>query len=199
MPHRLIRPAQTALLFIALWLTGCASTRLVDAQVNSFTAQPAQTLTQYRFERLPSQQADPTAQARLELLAEQALTKVGLTRADDASLSVQVSALQRQENGTGSGLNIGMSLGWVMGNGSVSIGSPGALFPGIDAQSRYWRQVSLVMRERSTQTVQFEGHVSHEGIWSDSDTILRALFDAALKGYPHSPNGTRRVAVEVPR
>lgn len=201
MPFTLIRRAQAALLLIATLLTGCASTRLVDAQVNSFSNLTTQSGTLYRFERLPSQQADAPAQDRLEQLAAQSLAKVGLTHADTASLSVQVSAVQRQEstNSTGSGLNIGMSLGWVMGNGAVSIGSPGALFPGIDAQPNYWRQVSLVMRDSATQAVQFESHASHEGRWSDSDAILRAMFDAALKGYPNSPNGARRVAIEIPR
>jgi len=199
MPITLIRRAQAALLLIAVLLTGCASTRLVDAQVNSFSNLTAQSSTLYRFERLPSQQANEPAQAKLELLAEQSLAKVGLTRADDASLSIQVSAVQRQENTSGTGLNIGMSLGWVMGNGAISIGSPGAIFPGIDAQPNYWRQVSLIMRDSTTQAVQFESHASHDGRWSDSDAILRAMFDAALKGYPNSPNGARRVAIEIPR
>ena len=44
-----------------LWLTGCASTRLVDSDVQSFSqlaGAPARAT--YAFERLPSQQAQPS-------------------------------------------------------------------------------------------------------------------------------------------
>jgi len=74
-------------------LSGCASTYLLDNQVQSFSqlamlpAQPT-----YRFERSLSQQMDPAQQA-LEALADPALHKAGLRRDDAApKYSVQVSA-----------------------------------------------------------------------------------------------------------
>ena len=70
----------------------------------------------YQFERLPSQMADPVNQAKLEKLAEQALSKVGLKRQNNAPLGVQVSAVQRQENTfSQNGVGIGWGLGWVFG------------------------------------------------------------------------------------
>lgn len=183
---------------ITSWLGGCASTRLIDNQVNSFAPQAIAAGTSYQFERLPSQMADAEAQARLEKLAEQALAKVGLKRQNNAPLSVQVSAVQRQESTYNqSGLTIGWGLGWAFGNDSIGIGNRGALFPGLDSRPTYWRQVNLIMRNAAGAVV-FESHASHEGIWSDSDAILAAMFDAALHGFPAPPKGVRRVDIEIP-
>ena len=63
----------------ALALTGCASVRLVDSDVQSFSqlsALPAPAT--YRFERLPSQQAQSGQQDTIEAQAAQALAKVGM-------------------------------------------------------------------------------------------------------------------------
>ena len=81
-------PLMSALLLLA----GCASSYLLDNQVQSFSqlpGPPAQPT--YRFERLPSQQVPE--QAALESMADAALHKAGLRR-DDANprFSVQVSA-----------------------------------------------------------------------------------------------------------
>ncbi len=187
-------------LLVALFLlSGCASVRLVDSEVKSFTPQTIPAGASYQFERLPSQMADPVNQAILEVLAEQALAKVGLKRQNGAPLRVQVSAVQRQENTYYErGAGIGWGLGWVAGNGALSIGNRGALFPGLYSQTVYWRQVSLIIRNASGG-VMFESHASHEGIWSDGEAILAALLDAALKGFPTPPSGVHRVNIEIPR
>lgn len=196
--------ARVTIFFIAFYslvalLSGCASTRLIDTQVNSFAPQAVSAGARYQFERLPSQMADPVGQAKLEKLAEQALVKVGLIRQNGAPLSVQVSAVQRQEYGYNpSGVNIGWGLGWGFGRGSLGIGHHGPLFPGLDAQPTYWRQVSLIMRNAAGVVV-FESHASHDGVWSDSDAILGAMLDAALKGFPTPPSGMRSVNIEIPR
>lgn len=173
--------------------------RLIDTQVNSFAPQPIAAGASYRFERLPSQQAQAAGQDLLEQLTEQALAKVGLRRSDAASLTVQVSAQQRQEPAPQpSGLGLGWGLGWGVGNGGINIGSRGALFPDLYAPPNYWRQVSLVMRNAQGQVV-FESHASHEGLWADSAAILAAMLDAALQGFPTPPTGPRRVAIEIQR
>ena len=199
MPPAHISIARVALLFIAFMLSGCAGTRLIDSQVNSFAPQVIATGARYQFERLPSQLANPASQAKLESLAEQALAKVGLQRQNAAPLSVQVSAVQRQENTyTHSNVSIGWGLGWAFGNGAIGVGSRGPLFPGLDSRPNYWRQVSLIIRNASG-TVVFESHASHEGIWADSDAVLAAMLDAALQGFPTPPTGVRRVNIEIPR
>lgn len=195
-----LAPVSSVLLLMVFLISGCASTRLIDSQVNSFAPQVIAPGASYQFERLPSQLADPVNQAKLEKLAEQALGKVGLKRQNAAPLSVQVSAVQRQENTVNqSGVGIGWGLGWVFGNnGAISIGNRGALFPGLETRTSYWRQVSLIIRNASGAVV-FESHASHDGIWADSDAVLAAMLDAALQGFPTPPTGVRRVNIEIPR
>lgn len=190
--------ALTALLFVVTLLTGCSGMRLVDSQVNSFAPASVPAGSRYRFERLPSQQANP-AQDRLEHMAEQALAQVGLTRDDQAArYSVQVSATQRAQQLVLDRPALGWNLGWMFGNGGISVGN-GMLFPRLDARTSYWRAVGLIVRERATQAVVFESRAVHEGPWSDSDAILSAMLDAALQGLPNPPAGERRVNIEIPR
>jgi len=190
---------RSALIPMALLLSGCTGMRVIDSQVNSFAPQAVAPGSSYQFERLPSQMADPVHQARLEKLAELALGKVGLRRQNNAPLSVQVTAVQRQENTVSQGgVGIGWGLGWVFGNGAISVGNRGGMFPWVETQTSYWRQVSLMIRNASGAVV-FESHASHDGIWSDSDAVLAAMLDAALQGFPTPPAGVRRVNIEIPR
>jgi hypothetical protein len=199
MPPDHINIARVALISAAIALSGCAGVRLIDTQVNSFAPQPIAAGAKYQFERLPSQDAQPDSQDKLEALAQQALSKVGLVQKDGAALRVQVTAVQRQETtSTDGGMHIGVGMGWLFGNGSIGFGHRGALFPGLDSQTSYWRQVSLVMRD-PTGTVVFESHASNDGIWSDSDAVLAAMLDAALDGFPSPPLGVHRVNIEIPR
>lgn len=196
--------ARVAIFFIVLfsvasWLAGCAGPRLIDTQVNSFAPQAVSPGASYQFERLPSQMADPVGQANLEKLSEAALAKVGLKRQNRATLSVVVTAVQRQEiTATERSVAIGWGLGWGFGHGSIAIGHRRPWFLGLDAQLSYWRQVSVIMRNAAGQ-VAYESHASHEGVWSDSEAILAALLDAALQGFPAPPAGVRRVNIEIPR
>jgi hypothetical protein len=191
--------ALTALVFVVLVLTGCAGVRLVDSQVISFAPAPVPTGSRYRFERLPSQQTNPQAQAQLEAMAEQALSKVGMTHDDSAArYSVQVSATQSAQQEVLDPPGLGWHLGWRMGRGGMAFGH-GGLFPGLDARTTYWRKVSLIMRDGNTQAVVFESHAVHEDPWSDSEAILPAMLDAVLQGFPNPPAGERRVDIEIAR
>ena len=68
-------------LFLAALLSGCATSWVVDSDVKSFSSLAAVAPgATYRFERLPSQQADPARQESLEAMAAAALEKVGLRR-----------------------------------------------------------------------------------------------------------------------
>src|SRR5687768_13683007 len=100
-------------------VAGCAVGYRLDNQVQSFSALqgvPAQ--AGYRFERLPSQAADP-GQAQLEAWADVALLQAGFRRDDAAPrYTVQVSAkVERRMSpyadpydnwGWGRGLGIGI-------------------------------------------------------------------------------------------
>jgi hypothetical protein len=199
----------TAVFFIVLGLTGCAGMRLVDSDVRSFATPPGVPLgATYRFERLPSQQANAAPQARLEAMAQQALAKVGLQRDDaSASYSVQLAAglkidpyspWDERYGGWAPGWNFGFGFG--LHSGHMMIGGS-RLMPGfgVPQSPYYWRQVSLIMRQLSTSQVVYETHAEHDGPWADSETIFPAMLDAALKDFPHPPPGLRRINIEIPR
>jgi hypothetical protein len=183
-----------------LLLSGCATGYLLDNQVQSFShlqALPAQPT--YRFERSLSQQADPAQQA-LEGLADPALHKAGLRR-DDATprFSVQVTARVDRTlspyydpwdpwwgwGGWGMGLS-GRHFG-------IGFGGP---WPRPDS---YWfhREVSVIVRELPSNRVVYETHAVNDGPWIDNRTVIPAMFDAALQGFPNPPPGPRRVNIQV--
>jgi hypothetical protein len=206
-----MRKALTAIIVavtLAGLLGGCASPRMVGSEVNSFArwapAPPAPG-SSYRFERLPSQQSD-MSQARLEGLTQAALAKVGLQHNPQAaSLSVQVSASSqpmlrsRWDGGyyPYGGPNIFIGGGSGVGVSNVGVGF-GFGFPlgGMDTPI-YRREVSIVMRELRSNVAVYETRAVSEEPWLDTDPVLSAMLDAALRGFPVPPAGPRRINVEV--
>ena len=196
-----------AILFAAIGLAGCGTVRLVDTDVRSFATAPSVPLgATYRFERLPSQQVHAERQNRLEAMAQEALTQAGLRRQDAApGYSVQVSVGTKVDAyGPGDRPTTGWFPGWNLGvgvqTGNVMIGANrGLLGFGVPEQPYYWRQVTLVIRNLSTAQVVYETRAAHDGRWADSDAILPAMLEAALKDFPNPPPGVRRVNIEIPR
>ena len=185
------------LLCAALWLTGCASTRLVDSDVQSFSqlaGAPARAT--YSFERLPSQQAQGAQQSAVEEQARLALAKVGL-RQDSAAPFYRVQAHARTDllaypdywDGPGWGWG-----GW--GGGRGFYGGLSMRFP---PPTLYRREVGLILREAASGTVVYETRAVHEGVWTDNPAVFAAMFDAALNGFPTPPSGQRRIVLEIPR
>jgi hypothetical protein len=179
----------------SLVLGGCALPRMIDSDVQSFVGTPAAVAgASYRFERLPSQQAQGAAHERVEALAQEALGRAGLVR-DEAhprySIQVEVSVLQfqpaprRQPH-----------------FGGPYIAADGALFypPPMLLLEPPWysHTVHLLMRDVSTAQVAFESTASFDGPWSDSANLLPIIFEAALRGYPNPPPGPRKVVIELP-
>jgi hypothetical protein len=149
-------------------------------------------------------------------MAQAALAKVGLQRVGDApgspaarysvqmGINVQRSDLAVWDDwgprfggyvGVGSGpylIGSGRGHGAVYGN--FGFGFP---YPYLPPPS-YVREVSLVLRDTTSNQVVYETRAKHESPWADSLNILPAMFDAALQGFPTPPTGTRQVAVELP-
>jgi hypothetical protein len=199
-PLRLLRLLLAA--GAALGLAGCASTYLLDNQVQSFSQLAAlPNPPTYRFERSLSQQADPAQQA-LEGLADAALYKAGLRR-DDAAPRYRVQVSARTERtltpyadpwspwGWGGGWNLGV------GGRHFGLGFGGP-FPNMDS---YWfhREVNVVIRELATNKVVYETHAFNDGPWLDNRSVLPAMFEAAMQGFPTPPPGPRRVDIQVGR
>jgi len=207
--HRALRAIIFAVALVGL-LGGCANTRMVGSEVNSFarwSPAPPAPGSSYRFERLLSQQAD-ISQARLEGLAQAALAKVGLQHNPQAaSLSVQVSASSqpmlrsRWDGGYYPYGSPNIFIGGGSGGGVSSVGVGfGFGFPlgGMDTPI-YRREVSIVMRELRSNVAVYETRAVSEEPWLDTDPVLSAMLDAALRGFPVPPAGPRRVSVEIPR
>jgi hypothetical protein len=57
--------------------------------------------------------------------------------------------------------------------------------------------VSVVVRDLGNQQVVYETRASNDGPWGDSRTVLPAMFEAAMQGFPNPPAGPRRVDIRV--
>ena len=201
-----MKRAFLALLLLA-GLSGCATSWVVDSDVKSFsslgTVPPGAT---YRFDRLPSQQADAAQQELLEAMAAAALEKVGLRR-DDANpqYSAQIGArvtiglspwadpwlFDGPWGATGYGYH-GYARRWY---GGGWYGGPGFIPPA--ANPWYEREVSIVLREVGSNRVVYETRARNDGPYGASAAILPVMFDAALQGFPNPPQGVRRVDIPL--
>ncbi|MBI5277475.1 MAG: DUF4136 domain-containing protein [Burkholderiales bacterium] len=194
-----MRLAGAAILVLAgALLSGCATGFLIDSQVQSFSGlQAAPANPTYRFERLPSQQAD-AAQAQLEAMADQALFRAGFKR-DDANprYGVQVTArVQRMLSPYADPWDRGFGFGgfgsWFGRRGGVGIGLGSAWEP-----SWFHREVNVIVRELAGNKVVYETRAVYDGPMMDNSAVLPAMFQAAMQGFPNPPQGPRRVDVHV--
>jgi len=194
-----------AVIGAALLLCGCASTRMIDSEVKSFTGIPAAPPhPTYRFERLPSQETS-VEQGRVEAMAARALAKAGavVTSGDPAysvQVQVQVTRLPRDPRYDP----------WMSGYGPIGrvgvhagLGGYGVFGPGgmdLFTETAWYRNsVHLVMRELASREVAFESTAVFESPWPDSAHIIPVMLDAALQGFPTPPDGTRTVTLELPK
>ena len=180
-----------------LMLAGCAGTYRVDSRVQAFTGLPALPAPPtYRFERLPSQQADP-GQTLLESLADPALFKAGLRRDDSTPrYSVQVTARTQRVLSPWADP---WDWGWGVGYGRRFHRSHFGF--GLSSWDQPWfeREVAVVVRDLPSQKVVFESRAAGDSPLRDSPSVLTAMFEAALQGFPNAPPGVRRVEVPLPQ
>ena len=177
-------------LAIAL-LGGCASLNTVRSEVATYGAWPADRKPgRYAFERLPSQQAHAARQAELEAAAGRALASAGFTAAPDAAQAdviVQVGArTSRTELSPWDD-----PLWWRWGAGywrgpawrpSARAGYYASMHAGWN--TRYERNVALLLRDRASGAPLYEAHAQTDGVTSGDSAILAAMFEAALKDFP---------------
>ena len=200
--HLSCLPAGCVAVVATLLLSGCMTVRMVDSEVRAFSTLPVMPAgAVYRFERLPSQQSGGR-QGLLEGVAEAALTKAGLRRNDtSARYSVQVTEGLIREN------RAPYNDPWRRGvwSGSVHVGSGGSgvglwfpMFP-FPEPPLYVREVSLIIRDLASAQAVFETRAVHDGPVAQSDEVLPAMFEAALRDFPNPPQGPRRINIEVPR
>ena len=180
---------------VSLALAGCGTPRMIDSSVRSFntatTDLPLEGPFSFRFERLPSQQADAPSQDRLEemalpVLAQKGLLPDALAPRFTLELRMAVDAINQPDAFHGH---------WGFGTmGSGLWAQPMAM--GLQP-TRYRYTVNLLLRDASSKTVVFESTATHEGPWSDRATVLPAVLLAALQDFPQGSDKARRVLIDL--
>ena len=192
--------------FIGLFLTGCSSLRVVENEVTAFynwNGVPPVPGTAYRFERLPSQQVVGAQQDYVEEQARAALSRVGLALNPAAArFSVQVmvstQVIERQ-SASGFGYDgFGFAAPSVFLGGGSRGASMGLSLPIGFSDAYYRRQLTLLVRDLSSNQVVFETSALSDGKQNDTRSVLSAMLDAALSGFPQPPAGTRRISSPIP-
>lgn len=189
-------------------LGGCASMNQITVEVASFGTWPAgRAPGRYAIERLPSQAAGSVAQLKLEAAARGALARAGFQPASSVAEADVVATLGAREGRVldpWADFNWGWRVGSWRGFGPVGpIGmrhsggfgwSIGGAWP-MDA-TRDVREVALLLVDRASRQPLIESHVRYEARVV-GESLLPALYEAALQGFPNLPTGERQVTVSL--
>ena len=166
-------------------LSGCASYRMNNT-VQAFSGlQGLPANPTYRFERLPSQAAQP-GQDQLEALADPVLHRAGLRR-DDAAPQYGVTITATVNQSASPWPDPGFA------SFGLGVGGP---FIGMQ-QPWYMRQVGVLLRDIQSGRVVFESHANSDGPWIDPQAAIPAMLEAALQGFPNPPPGLRQVDLNL--
>ena len=205
------------LAFGLLMLGGCASTRVIESQVQTTpqwtTAAPNKAF--YRWDRLPADAHNPQA-GWAETILESALAPLGWTRNDveaQYSVWVGVRTADYMVDSWGRPLygpwtnQIRVSTGIGVGTGyrshgvgvGVGIGMPLYRHNGFPPAYGYAQEVSIIIRDLNTSNVVYQTKATHESPWSDHNNILKTMIPAALQGFPNPPALNRRVDTTIAR
>lgn len=197
-------------------LSACASTSTLQAQITSYGQWPAnRTPGTYAFERLPSQEAQPEPQQRLEDAAHRALTAVGFTAAPAGAapdVLVQLGARVTRYAaspwddpwGWRGGFGYGYGYGYARWYGRPWIGGYPYGYGGYGGYYGYYdyyqRQVALMLRDGPSGTPLYEGRASSDGSYygNGSHELLSAMFKAALADFPKSGSVPHSVNITLP-
>jgi hypothetical protein len=194
-------------------LSGCAALNQLSSEVSTFNQWPAgRQPASYAFDRLPSQQANAEAQKLLEDAAARALQAAGFTPAAEgrtADVTVQLGARVNVQDRSPfedpfwwrGGLYRGYSLsghrsdrfgfGLGFGLGRSFYGPPS-----------FEREVALLLRDKKTGDALYEARAVNDGASPSMNSLLTAMFDAALQGFPATSTGAtapRRVTTLITR
>lgn len=189
-----------ALLLAAASLAGCALLNTVQGELSTWGEWPAgRAPGSYAFDRLPSQQARADETAQLEAAARPALEKAGFVpAAPGATPDVLVQVAARTAR-TAPDLWAD-PLWWRGGFGPYRRSWAGPVWvvdPRFD-NSRYDREVALLLRDGASGKPLYEARVSNEGSTSGGAALLVALFQGALTDFPRTGPNPRTVSVTLP-
>ncbi len=188
-----------SLLIATLALSGCAALNRLNSDVSSFSRWPAERKpASYAFERLPSQESMPQSQQRLEDAARGAIEAAGFTAAansSDAEFVVQLGA------------RVNANDRWIYDDpfwwrGGLYYGRHGRGYwgPGFGmgfATPTYEREVAVLIRDRKSGEPLYEARASNDGASPSIESLLPAMFEAALKDFPNGGVNPRKVTTDI--
>lgn len=184
-------------------LSGCSTTGKVVIDVSSQGSWPASRKPgSYAIERLPSQQAHAAEQDRIEAAALQAIEAAGFTRAaapEQAELLIQIGALVFEvvrRDPFASSFHWRNDW-WFYGPRRPSFYGPPYGYGHVSNFKDYQREAGILIRDRVSQQIVYETRATHLGRWS-SESLLLALFEAAMKDFPMRALNPRSVVVTLP-
>lgn len=189
-----------SLLIAAVSLAGCASLNSLTSEVSSYSQWPADRKPgSYAFERLPSQQTRPEQQQMLEDSARPALEAAGFTPAADGKESEYIVALGARVNATEQYYDD--PFWWRSGLYSHRFSRPWPYYGigfGIPTTT-YEREVALLIRERKSGQPLYETRATNDGGSPSIQSLLPAMFEAAMKDFPAGSVTPRQVTTEITR
>ena len=187
-----------SLLIAAVSLAGCASLNSLTSEVSSYSQWPADRKPgSYAFERLPSQQTRPEQQQMLEDSARPALEAAGFTPAADGKESEYIVALGARVNATEQYYDD--PFWWRGGLYSHRFSRPWPYYGigfGIPTTT-YEREVALLIRERKSGQPLYETRATNDGGSPSIQSLLPAMFEAAMKDFPAGSVTPRQVTTEI--
>lgn len=192
---------------MALFMVGCSTTRVLENEVTAFynwNAAPPTPGTAYRFERLPSQQVIGAQQDYVEERARTALAKVGMqmnpaTARYSVQVRVSTQVIERLPYDGAGYDGFGFATPGVFLGGGNQGAAFGLSFPMRFSEPYYRRELTLLMSDLGTHQVVFETRALSDGVQGETLSVLSAMLDAALRGFPQPPPGPYRVNVQIPR
>ncbi len=192
-----------AVLAAALMLGGCAGIRTVAVEVSSQGDWPAERKPgTYAIERLPSQQANPAAQDRIEAAALPAIEGAGFVRApiEEADVLIQVGGRAFE---VASRDPFAHAMHWRHDWWFHRRHHPFFYGPGFGRGFYYndfpdiQRETAVLMRDRRSQRIVYETRATVVGRWS-SPALLPLLFEASMKDFPTPAISPRTVTMSLP-
>lgn len=193
-------------LIAAAALSACAGLHDLSSEVSTYSLWPAaRKPSTYTFERLPSQQANAAQQQLLEDSAHHAMEQAGFTLAGDpkaadvaVTLGARVTAQDRSPYDDPfwwhGGLYGYRHFGWPYYY--HGFGPPfGYPFYGTPV---YEREVALLIRDRQSGQPLYEARVTNSGYSPSMNSLLSAMFDAAMVDFPYAGPNPRRIVTHIP-
>lgn len=186
-------------LVAAASLAACSGPYYVAADVSSFGQWPAaRSGASYAFERLPSQQ-ESARQGELENSARAALEKAGFKPAADLkSADIVVTLGSRVSPQDRAPWDDPLWGRWYGGGGYWRYGGLWRNHSHL-LERRYDREVALLLRDRQSNEPLYEARASNDGATMGDNSLMAALFLAALSDFPKARPESHQVTVQATR